>query len=99
MGAAVAGESESEGLDERPRRRFRAQEQPEHERPAANLHHLLRDVDTVATIALAAGAHSQEIAQDLPENLVMTLENRQYGCDYLAALDKQLLSVVRAGGA
>lgn len=57
------------------------------------------DVDTVATIALAAGAHSQEIAQDLPENLVMTLENRQYGRDYLAALDKHLLSVVRAGGA
>lgn len=56
------------------------------------------DVDTVATIALAAGSHSQEIAQDLPENLVMTLENREYGRDYLAALDKQLLSVLQAGG-
>ena len=56
------------------------------------------DVDTVATIALAAGAHCQEIAQDLPENLVMTLENREYGRDYLAALDTQLLSVVGGGG-
>ena len=46
----------------------------------------------------AYGAHSQEIAQDLSENLVMTLENRKYGRDYLAALDEQLLSVVRAGG-
>jgi len=56
------------------------------------------DVDTVATIALAAGAHYQEIAQDLPENLVATLENRNYGHDYLMALDKQLLSLVQAGG-
>ena len=31
-------------------------------------------------------------------HLVMTLENRKYGRDYLAALDEQLLSVVRAGG-
>jgi len=56
------------------------------------------DVDTVATIALAAGAHSREIVQDLPENLVMTLENRKYGRDYLAALDERLLSLVRTSG-
>lgn len=56
------------------------------------------DVDTVAAIALAAGAHCQEIDQDLPENLVMTLENRKYGHDYLSALDKQLLSHVRVVG-
>ena len=56
------------------------------------------DVDTVATIALAAGAHCQEIAQDLPENLVVTLENREYGRDYLTALDKQLLSLMQSGG-
>jgi len=56
------------------------------------------DVDTVATIAPAAGAHCQEIAQDLPKNLVATLENRNYGHDYLMALDKQLLSLVQAGG-
>lgn len=57
-------------------------------------------------VELAVGdayrAHSQEIAQeiaqDLSEDLVMTLENRKYGRDYLAALDEQLLSVVRAGG-
>ena len=30
----------------------------------------------------AYGAHSQEIAQDLSENLVMTLENRKYGHDW-----------------
>ena len=56
------------------------------------------DVDTVATIALAAGAHCQEIAQDIQENLVLTLENREYGRDYLAALDQQLLSLMQSGG-
>lgn len=56
------------------------------------------DVDTVAAIALAAGAHCQEIAQDLPENLMVTLENLKYGHDYLSGLDKQLLHLVRAKG-
>jgi len=51
------------------------------------------DVDTVAAIALAAGACSREIAQDLPENLTVTLENRAYGRDYLIALDRQLLAL------
>lgn len=53
------------------------------------------DVDTVATIALAAGSHSAEIVQDLPQNLVLTLENRKYGRDYLAALDRQLLALAQ----
>ncbi len=56
------------------------------------------DVDTVAAIALAAGAHCQEVDQDLPNNLVVTLENQKYGRDYLSAMDKQLLSFVRANG-
>ncbi|MBD2198151.1 MULTISPECIES: ADP-ribosylglycohydrolase family protein [Calothrix] len=52
------------------------------------------DVDTVATIALAAGSCSQEIAQDIPEHLVTGLENGTYGRDYLIELDKQLMSLV-----
>ncbi|MEV4312429.1 ADP-ribosylglycohydrolase family protein [Actinocrispum sp. NPDC049592] len=48
------------------------------------------DVDTVATIALAAASRSPEVTQDLPEVLVRDLENGTYGRDYLAALDARL---------
>lgn len=50
------------------------------------------DVDTVATIALAAGSCSCEIVQDLPENLVQGLENKLYGRDYIIELDRQLMN-------
>ena len=50
------------------------------------------DVDTVATIALAAGSCSSEIAQDLPESLVQGLENQSYGRDYIIELDRQLMN-------
>jgi ADP-ribosyl-[dinitrogen reductase] hydrolase len=53
------------------------------------------DVDTVATIALAATAHSKEYTQDIPQLLIDTLENGTYGRDYLVNLDKQLLALVR----
>lgn len=53
------------------------------------------DVDTVATIALAAAAHSEEIVQDLPQHLMDTLENGNYGRDYLLKLDEQLLVLVK----
>jgi ADP-ribosyl-[dinitrogen reductase] hydrolase len=52
------------------------------------------DVDTVATIALAAGSSSREIAQDIPENLVQGLENLAYGRDYIIELDKQLMNLI-----
>lgn len=52
------------------------------------------DVDTVATIALAAGSCSSDMVQDLPEHLVAQLENGPYGRDYLVALDRQLLVLV-----
>ncbi|BAY24747.1 ADP-ribosylation/crystallin J1 [Calothrix sp. NIES-2100] len=52
------------------------------------------DVDTVATIALAAGSCSEEIIQDIPMHLVNGLENGVYGRDYLIELDKQLMSLV-----
>jgi ADP-ribosylglycohydrolase len=55
------------------------------------------DVDTVATIALAAASCSPEYEQDLPENLVLTLENGPYGRDYLIALDRQLLAPAGRG--
>jgi ADP-ribosyl-[dinitrogen reductase] hydrolase len=48
------------------------------------------DVDTVATIALAAASCSPEYEQDLPADLLGTLENGPYGRDYLAALDRRL---------
>ncbi|MGV9614234.1 ADP-ribosylglycohydrolase family protein [Nocardia xishanensis] len=49
------------------------------------------DVDTVATIALAAAARSPEITQDLPAVLLANLENGTYGRDYLARLNGELL--------
>jgi ADP-ribosyl-[dinitrogen reductase] hydrolase len=48
------------------------------------------DVDTVATIALAAAAGSAEVAADLPEALYRDLENGTYGRDYLRALNGRL---------
>ncbi len=56
------------------------------------------DVDTVAAIALAAGSCCREIAQDVPPNLVLGLENGAYGRDYLIDLDKQLLALVGGQG-
>ncbi|MEM6280996.1 MAG: ADP-ribosylglycohydrolase family protein [Chloroflexota bacterium] len=53
------------------------------------------DVDTVATIALAAAAHSNEYIQDLPQHLIVTLENRVYGHDYLRDLDTKLMASVQ----
>ncbi len=48
------------------------------------------DVDTVATIALAAGSCCSEIAQNLPEHLYHYLENGKYGKDYINNLDEEL---------
>jgi ADP-ribosyl-[dinitrogen reductase] hydrolase len=48
------------------------------------------DVDTVATIALAAGSCCGEITHDLPDPLFEGLENGSYGRDYLCTLDDQL---------
>ncbi|WP_406288331.1 ADP-ribosylglycohydrolase family protein [Embleya sp. NBC_00896] len=50
------------------------------------------DVDTVATIALAAASCSAEYAQDLPEELLAGLENGRYGRDFLAELDARLVA-------
>jgi len=52
------------------------------------------DVDTVATIAMAAASRSQEIARDLPGVLERDLENGPYGRGYLWDLDARLLSSV-----
>jgi len=50
------------------------------------------DVDTVATIALAAGSCSTEIEQDLPEHLFSGLEDGRFGRGFLRELDKRLLA-------
>ncbi|MCI0711729.1 MAG: ADP-ribosylglycohydrolase family protein [Chloroflexi bacterium] len=52
------------------------------------------DVDTVATIALAAASVSREYTQDLPEQLIMSLENGSYGRDYIIQLDERLLALL-----
>jgi ADP-ribosylglycohydrolase len=49
------------------------------------------DVDTVATIALAAASRSAEVVQDLPSVLLRDLERGPYGHDHLMALDLRLL--------
>ncbi len=51
------------------------------------------DVDTVATIALAAASCSSEYEQDLPASLVLNLENGPFGRDYIVKLDNQLLAL------
>jgi ADP-ribosylglycohydrolase len=48
------------------------------------------DVDTVATIALAAGSCAADLAQDLPAELIAGLETGTYGHDHLAAVDARL---------
>lgn len=52
------------------------------------------DVDTVATIALAAASCSTEYKQDLPDILKSTLERGRYGHNYLLELDAKLLGMV-----
>jgi ADP-ribosylglycohydrolase len=52
------------------------------------------DVDTVAAIALAAASCSDEIAQNLPLHLTQTLENGEYGRDYIIELDNKLMALV-----
>ncbi len=49
------------------------------------------DVDTVATIALAAASRSAEVVQDLPSALVHDLERGPHGHDFLAGLDSRLI--------
>lgn len=49
------------------------------------------DVDTVATVALAAASRSAEVRADLPAVLVDGLENGTYGRDHLARVDARLL--------
>jgi len=66
---------------------------------ARNLRDLLQacvsytgDVDTVATIALAAGSRTTDLDQNLPGHLYETLENCTYGHAYLRKLDEHLLA-------
>ena len=52
------------------------------------------DVDTVATIACATAAHCREIENDLPKTFYDNLENGTYGRDYIADIDRKLMSLV-----
>jgi ADP-ribosyl-[dinitrogen reductase] hydrolase len=53
------------------------------------------DVDTVATIALAAASCSEEVEQDLPPVLIEKLENGKFGRDYLTKLNQSLMRQVK----
>jgi ADP-ribosylglycohydrolase len=53
------------------------------------------DVDTVATVALAAASGSREYARDLPAPLIWGLESGRYGRDYLLSLDEKLMVLVQ----
>lgn len=52
------------------------------------------DVDTVATIALAAASFSKEIKQDLPKHLYDGLEDGWQGKMYLEELDRKLIRMI-----
>lgn len=51
------------------------------------------DVDTVATIALAAASWSDSYAQDLPEVLIDGLEQGPHGAGFLRELDHQMIGL------
>lgn len=51
------------------------------------------DVDTVATIAMGAAAHSDEIEQNIPPALIDGLENESFGRDYIIDIDRQLMEL------
>ena len=53
------------------------------------------DVDTVAAIAMAAGACSAEYENDLPEHLYKNLENGAFGAEYLEKIDDKLMTLKR----
>lgn len=48
------------------------------------------DTDTVAAIAMAAASQCQEINPEIPDILFETLENGQYGRDYLIQVSREL---------
>lgn len=48
------------------------------------------DVDTVATIAMAAGSVCKEVVSDIPDVLLLNLEGGQFGREYLKSLDEKL---------
>lgn len=50
------------------------------------------DVDTVATVALAAASRSSQVVDDLPAALHAGLENGAFGRDFLHTLDARLLA-------
>jgi ADP-ribosyl-[dinitrogen reductase] hydrolase len=52
------------------------------------------DVDTVATIALAAGSCAADLPADLPPALLAGLESGPFGRPYLGGLDARLMSHV-----
>ena len=52
------------------------------------------DVDTVATIAMAAASCSLDYERDIPDRLIDGLENRAFGRNYIEQLDTKLAKLV-----
>lgn len=52
------------------------------------------DVDTVATIAMAAASLSDEYERDIPNSLITGLENGRYGRNYIENLDVRLAKLI-----
>lgn len=50
------------------------------------------DVDTVSAVAMAAASWCREIQQTIPRCLYEELENREFGRDYLAKVDRVLVT-------
>lgn len=51
------------------------------------------DTDTIAAIAMPAGASAKEIENNLPKTFYEDLENGQYGRNYIEELDKKILAL------
>lgn len=51
------------------------------------------DTDTIAAIAMPAGASSKEIEDDLPDAFYNNLESGPYGRNYIEELDKKILAL------
>ncbi len=58
------------------------------------MHQFGGDVDTVATIAMAAASCSDEYEKDIPNALIAGLENGRYGRNYIEKLDVGLAKLV-----
>lgn len=51
------------------------------------------DVDTIAAIALGIAGHAKDITNNLPSELISSVEDNEFGISWLRSLDQQLLEL------